>query len=172
MRRNNVERIRSGGRLVSRWATGRKVRVSGKEVVRRATPQTKAVAKKAAKKAAAKKVPAKKAAAKKAAKKAPAKKVAAKKAAKKAPAKKAAPNKAAKPHQPSNGTRPKLGLPELPAPPTDPAEVLGLCEPFDDSALRRAWRTFAARHHPDQGGDAVTFTRGRRAYDELRRRPR
>ncbi|MDX1890730.1 hypothetical protein [Mycolicibacterium sp. 050158] len=124
----------------------------------------------AAKKVPAKKVPAKKAnkkvPAKKApAKKAPAKKVPAKKAAKKASAKKAASKKA-------TAAQPTMGLPELPAPPTDPAVVLGLTEPFTAAQLRRAWRSHASRHHPDQGGDAATFARGRAAYEALLARTR
>jgi hypothetical protein len=114
---------------------------------RPAGPPAKA-AKKAVKKAA-KKAPAKKAAKKVPAKKAPAKKAAKKAAAKKAPAKKAAPQKA------------------LPAPPTDPLAVLGLRVDFTRPQLRRAWRTYAAAHHPDQGGDAATFHRGLRAYEAL-----
>jgi hypothetical protein len=157
------------------------VGVSAREVVSRPSSAAKAVAKKAAakktaKKAAAKKA-AKKAAAKKAAKKAPAKKAAKKAAAKKAakrasPPKKAASGSTDRAHRQSKRAKPKLSLPELPAPLTDPVQVLGLCEPFNETDLRRAWHAFAARHHPDQGGDAVTFTRGRSAYDELRGRPR
>lgn len=149
----------------------------GNEPARRAatTPAKKAPTKQAAKKAPAKKAPAKKAPAKKAAgRKAPAKKPA-KKAAKKAPAKKAA-KKIAPSDFPRGAQRneaePELRLPELAAPPTDPSEVLGLREPFTGTDLRRAWRAFAARHHPDQGGDAATFTRGRGAYDALRSRSR
>jgi curved DNA-binding protein CbpA len=48
--------------------------------------------------------------------------------------------------------------------------VLGLTEPLHSAELRRAWRGFAARHHPDRGGDAVTFSRGQHAYDELQQR--
>jgi curved DNA-binding protein CbpA len=58
----------------------------------------------------------------------------------------------------------------LPAPPKDPLAVLGLTEPLHSAELRRAWRGFAARHHPDRGGDAVTFSRGQHAYDELQQR--
>ena len=119
----------------------------------------------AAKKVPAKKVPAKKANKKVPAKKAPAKKVPAKKAAKKASAKKAASKKA-------TAAQPTMGLPELPAPPTDPAVVLGLTEPFTAAQLRRAWRSHASRHHPDQGGDAATFARGRAAYEALLARTR
>lgn len=63
-----------------------------------------------------------------------------------------------------------MGLPQLPPPPKDPLAVLGLNEPLHLAELRRAWRDFAARHHPDRGGDAATFARGQNAYDELQRR--
>lgn len=165
-----------------------------------AKPAKKTAAKKAAaKKAAAKKVPsakflAGKAAAKKAGKKIPAKKVAAKKAtAKKSPTKRASPHndtnrphkKAKKAHTPKAATTradarqdhpgtttqgPTMRMPRLPAAPVDPLTVLGLTEPLQVADLRRAWRGFAARHHPDRGGDAVTFARGQHAYDELQRR--
>jgi hypothetical protein len=113
----------------------------------------------------ARKAPGKKAPAKKAAKKAPAKKAGAKKAAKKAGPKKAAPGTHG-PDTPRTG-RPSMGVPELPAPPTDPLTVLGLTAPFTVTQLRRAWRSYASRHHPDQGGDAATFARGRSAYEAL-----
>ena len=112
-------------------------------VKRSAKPPTKATAKK---------VPAKKAPAKKA-------------AAKKAAAKKASTKKVPRTASPSD---PTMSRPALPAPPTDPLIVLGLAEPFSATQLRRAWRTYAARHHPDQGGDARTFDRGRGAYEALR----
>jgi hypothetical protein len=111
-----------------------------------------------AKKAAAKKVPAKKA---------PAKKAAAKKAApKKAPAKKAAGKKAQakKKAGPTAGAGSLKTLPELP---TDPWIILGLTEPCTLAELRRGWRAYASRHHPDQGGDAATFARGHAAYESL-----
>ena len=120
-----------------------------------------------AKKAAAKKVPAKKAAAKKApAKKATAKKAPAKKAtAKKAPAKKAAPKKASRTRtSPTAGMRSQKALP---APPKDPWIILGLTEPCTRADLRRSWRAYASRHHPDQGGDAATFACGHAAYETL-----
>ncbi|MCV7422739.1 hypothetical protein H7K45_19510 [Mycobacterium yunnanensis] len=134
----------------------------------------KAPAKKtAAAKAPAKKAPAKKAPAKKAGPKtAPVKKAAAKKApVKKAAAKKAPTGKAAKksaaPRAASatHASTPKR--PALMAPPTDPLTVLGLQPNFTLAQLRRAWRDHAAAHHPDAGGDAATFSRGRRAYEAL-----
>lgn len=63
-----------------------------------------------------------------------------------------------------------MGLPQLPPTPKDPLAVLGLKERLHSAELRRAWRGFEARHHPDRGGDAVTFARGQNAYDELQRR--
>lgn len=63
-----------------------------------------------------------------------------------------------------------MGLPQLPAPPKNPLAVLGLKEPLHRAQLRRAWLGFAARHHPDRGGDTVTFARGQNAYDELQQR--
>jgi Histone H1-like nucleoprotein HC2 len=141
-------------------------------------PAKKAPAKKApAKKAPAKNAPAKKAPAKKApAKKAPAKKAPAKKApVKKAPAKKAAGKKArAKKGAPEAASRMKTGptagagsMKALPEPPTDPWIILGLTEPCTLAELRRGWRAYASRHHPDQGGDAATFARGHAAYESL-----
>lgn len=156
------------------------------------TPAKKVPAKKAAAhKAAVKKAPARKAAAKKA----PGKKA----APKKAPRKKVSPHKA-EAHRPKKTAKkaagkkggakgptdrragagpdrrkspsqdPTMALPQLPAPPEDPLAVLGLTEPLRQTDLRRAWRSFASRHHPDRGGDPVTFGRGQSAYDELTRR--
>ncbi|MCV7356528.1 hypothetical protein [Mycolicibacterium fluoranthenivorans] len=138
--------------------------------VKKAAPK-KAAAKKAAPKKAAKKVPGKKAAAKKVAKKAaPAKKVPGKKAAKKAaPAKKAPGKKAAK-KAASGQSGTSARRPALPAAPTDPLVILGVREPFSMAQLRRAWRLYAATHHPDSGGDSAMFSRGREAYLTLRSR--
>lgn len=156
----------------------------GGDVPAKKAPSKKAAAKKApgkkapGKKAAAKKVPGKKAAAKKApGKKVPGKKAAGKKVpgkkavSKKAPGKKAPGKKASDGFASSrfdeNGAPPRMRMPELPAPPSDPLSVLGLDEVHTEADLNRAWRRYAARHHPDRGGDAVTFTRGRLAYEEL-----
>jgi cell wall-associated NlpC family hydrolase len=133
------------------------------------SPAKKAAAKKVpAKKAPAKKAPAKKAAPRKApAKKAPAKKAPAKKAApKKAPAKKAA-GKKARAEKKAGPTAGAGSLKALPEPPTDPWIILGLTEPVTLAELRRGWRAYASRHHPDQGGDATTFARGHAAYESL-----
>jgi len=145
-------------------------KAAAKKAPAKKAPAKKAPAKNApAKKAPAKKAPAKKAPAKKApAKKAPAKKAPAKKApAKKAPAKKAAPKKASRMRtSPTAGGRSQKALP---APPKDPWIILGLTQPCTRADLRRSWRAYAARHHPDQGGDAATFARGRAAYEALLR---
>ncbi|MGJ6122301.1 hypothetical protein QN239_06970 [Mycolicibacterium sp. Y3] len=132
----------------------------------------KAAPKKAAPKKAAKEAPAKKAAAKKVAKKAaPAKKVPGKKAAKKAaPAKKVPGKKAAKKAAASGQSGTSARRRALPAAPTDPLVILGAQEPFSIAQLRRAWRLYAATHHPDSGGDSVMFSRGREAYLTLRSR--
>jgi hypothetical protein len=144
-------------------------------------PAKKAPAKKApAKKAPAKKAPAKKAPAKKApAKKAPAKKA----AAKKVPGKKAHGRKATAGKNPraksasgqrkseSNTTTGAGKIRKaLPAAPVDPLIILGLTEQYTLADLRRSWRAYAGRHHPDKGGDAATFTRGLAAYETLARR--
>ncbi|QNJ92488.1 hypothetical protein HZU40_30865 [Mycolicibacterium fluoranthenivorans] len=132
-----------------------------KAAPKKAAPK-KAAAKKAAPKKAAAKAPAKKAAAKKVAKKAAPAKKAAKKA---APAKKVPGKKAA-----SGQSGMSVGRRALPAAPTDPLVILGVQEPFSIAQLRRAWRLYAARHHPDSGGDSVMFSRGREAYLTLRPR--
>jgi hypothetical protein len=64
----------------------------------------------------------------------------------------------------ANKAKPTMALA---AAPTDPLAILGLPDPFTATQLRQAWRRYAARHHPDQGGDAATFTRGRNAYEAL-----
>jgi hypothetical protein len=149
--------------------------------VKKAAPK-KAAAKKAAPKKAAAKAPAKKAAAKKVAKKAapgkkaakkaaPAKKVAKKAAPGKKAAKKAAPAKKVPGKKAASGqSGTSVGRRALPAAPTDPLVILGVQEPFSIAQLRRAWRLYAARHHPDSGGDSVMFSRGREAYLTLRPR--
>jgi MFS family permease len=85
--------------------------------------------------------PAKKAAPAK--KRAPAKKVRGKKAAKKAPSakKSASPNRSASSGEARTSVR-----------------------------LRRAWRDYAATHHPDAGGDPAMFSRGRQACQSLQPR--
>jgi hypothetical protein len=148
-------------------------------------PAMKAAAEKApAKKAVAKKAPAKKAAAKKApAKKAVAKKAPAKKAPPKRPIDKKAPGAevaskdcSAKRHaRPTNRFKgsdvpASHSVKALPAPPDDPHLILGLTEPYTQTELRRSWRAYATRHHPDQGGDAFTFARGQAAYENLTHR--
>ena len=160
--------------LVGRGGDVPAKKAPSKKAAAKKVPGKKAAAKKApGKKAAGKKVPGKKAAAKKApGKKAAGKKVPGKKAAaKKAPGKKAPGKKTSDGFASSrfdeNDAPPRMKVPELPAPPTDPLSVLGLGEVHTEADLNRAWRRYAARHHPDRGGDAVTFTRGRLAYEEL-----
>ena len=141
---------------------------AGRKPAKKASP-AKAAMKAPAKKAAKRAAPAKKAAAKKVAAKktpgknaAPAKKAPAKKApAKKAPGKKAAPGKK---HSFSSQAEDSTRRSALPAPSADPLVILGVQEPFSASQLRRAWRIYAAKHHPDSGGDSVTFSRGHDAY--------
>ncbi|WP_205538743.1 J domain-containing protein [Mycobacterium kyogaense] len=155
--------------LVGRGGDVPAKKAPGKKAAAKKAPGKKAAAKKApGKKAAAKKLPGKKAAAKKVpGKKAAGKKVPGKKAAaKKAPGKKASDGFASS-HFDENDAPPRMKVPELPAPPTDPLSVLGLGEVHTEADLNRAWRRYAARHHPDRGGDALTFTRGRLAYEEL-----
>lgn len=120
-------------------------------------------------KKAAKKVPAKKAAVKKAAKKVPAKKAVKKSPAKKV-AKKTSPKKGARNDATASAGRGTSSprRPALSPPSTDPLLVLGLRPSFTARELQRAWRNHAAKHHPDTGGDAVTFSRGRQAYETLR----
>ena len=36
---------------------------------------------------------------------------------------------------------------------------LGLADPVDDAAIKRAWRRLAMRHHPDRGGDTARLQR-------------
>jgi len=51
-------------------------------------------------------------------------------------------------------------------------QLLGLCEPpAGPPELRRAWRRYAMRHHPDRcpgdAGAVERFTAGRAAYEAL-----
>ena len=87
-------------------------------------------------------------------------------AAKKAPAKKVA-RKMARAKKKAGPTTGAGSLKALPEPPTDPWIILGLTEPCTLAELRRGWRAYASRHHPDQGGDAATFARGHAAYESL-----
>jgi hypothetical protein len=163
-------------------SSGGRAKKAAMKVAEKAPPATKAVPNKAVGKVAKKAPPPKKGPAKKGppAKKAAAKKAASKKApAKKGTAKKAPPPKkkpmkkpaAPSPTATSSGDA-RTSPPQrraLPAPPTDPLIILGLSEPFSGAQLRRAWREYAATHHPDAGGDAAVFRRGRHAYQQLRR---
>ena len=46
-------------------------------------------------------------------------------------------------------------------------DVLGLPLGATPDQVDRAWRQFARLNHPDHGGDAAEFIRGRAAYDQL-----
>jgi hypothetical protein len=50
---------------------------------------------------------------------------------------------------------------------TDPWALLGVPRGASPAEVRRAWRTRAARHHPDVGGDPVTFSALTNARDQL-----
>ena len=54
------------------------------------------------------------------------------------------------------------------APRADARDVLGLPAGASHAEVKAAWQRFAAEHHPDRGGDAETFKRGRAAYEALR----
>ena len=45
--------------------------------------------------------------------------------------------------------------------------TLGVPAGASQEEVKRAWKRFAAAHHPDRGGDAETFKRGRAAYEAL-----
>lgn len=47
-------------------------------------------------------------------------------------------------------------------------EILELDHTADRAAVKRAYRRLARVHHPDTGGDVVTFQRVQRAYERLR----
>ena len=54
------------------------------------------------------------------------------------------------------------------APPVAPEAVLGIPPGATDQQIERAWRGYVKAHHPDRGGDAEAFRRGRAAVDALR----
>ena len=45
--------------------------------------------------------------------------------------------------------------------------VLGVAVEASRDEIKLAWRRYAARHHPDRGGDNERFMRGRLAYEAL-----
>lgn len=45
-------------------------------------------------------------------------------------------------------------------------EALGLAPTATPDEVKAAWRDAASRTHPDRGGDAVEFSRLRKAYQE------
>ena len=73
----------------------------------------------------------------------------------------------AKQFPPARTGRPKGSRDTLPRKRSVPwfAEVLGLPREFTSSQLTSAWRSLAAKHHPDAGGDSATFIRLRQAYE-------
>ncbi len=54
----------------------------------------------------------------------------------------------------------------------DARHLLGVTPTTSPQGLRRAWRRFALRHHPDRGGSTAQFSRGREAYELLLSAPR
>ncbi|WP_430462116.1 DNA-J related domain-containing protein [Thalassolituus sp. LLYu03] len=48
--------------------------------------------------------------------------------------------------------------------------VLGLTAPASDEDIRLQYRRLAMRHHPDRGGDELTFCRIQTAYQRLKNR--
>lgn len=62
------------------------------------------------------------------------------------------------------------GDPHRPA--VTPHERLGVDPHARPEELRKAWRSFARRHHPDRGGDPVWFRAGAEAYRTLIKAPR
>ena len=47
---------------------------------------------------------------------------------------------------------------------TDFYERLGVAKDADETAIKKAYRTLALKHHPDKGGDPETF----KLYAEVR----
>jgi hypothetical protein len=45
--------------------------------------------------------------------------------------------------------------------------TLGVAPAATQEEIKAAWKRFASQHHPDKGGDAETFKRGRAAYEAL-----
>lgn len=46
-------------------------------------------------------------------------------------------------------------------------EVLGVPKTASDDEIKKAWRDFAKKHHPDRGGNADIFKEGQAAYEVL-----
>ncbi|HIL98949.1 MAG TPA: hypothetical protein EYG51_24055 [Pseudomonadales bacterium] len=49
----------------------------------------------------------------------------------------------------------------------DPYSILGVSEDADEKTIKKAYRTLAAEHHPDRGGDAEKFKTVAEAYSIL-----
>lgn len=49
----------------------------------------------------------------------------------------------------------------------NPYETLGVERQADASAIKKAYRKLASKHHPDRGGDAEQFKKVQEAYDTL-----
>jgi len=49
----------------------------------------------------------------------------------------------------------------------DPYKILGVSEDADEKTIKKAYRTLAAEHHPDHGGDAEKFKKVAEAYSIL-----
>lgn len=49
----------------------------------------------------------------------------------------------------------------------NPYKILGVPEEADDKTIKKAYRTLAAQHHPDRGGDAEKFKEVAEAYSIL-----
>ena len=52
-------------------------------------------------------------------------------------------------------------------PPASPEFVLGIAPGATQRQIETAWRAYVKQHHPDRGGDAEAFLRGRAARDVL-----
>ena len=51
----------------------------------------------------------------------------------------------------------------------NPYKILGIDETASDEEVKAAYRTMAAKYHPDVGGDAWVFQQVREAFDEVTR---
>lgn len=51
----------------------------------------------------------------------------------------------------------------------NPFKILGVSESASDEEVKRAYRSQAAKHHPDMGGDGWAFEQVRQAYESIMR---